>query len=279
MKKMKGTKIIAGALIPTILLPSCSGFYCDSDLITINKGMDNIESLNSVLVPINMESTSEEQKVMNFLYKLIPDIIENPLVAQKLKDDPLSVAKSYGVENINFNFDDEMWKLIAALGDYDLHEAIVTNNVGLFFEICDKKGLLSELQKSDILKYQDISMPDSEIRPMCGAAAYVFFGVAAVLIMAAAGCAGVGAAAIYLSETYWSGARSAQETMAERDPIAFQLWTIKKGNENTTIMLSEYQERLVNDCIDALNKYFPDKMRNVDKDNLRQFISLNLPKK
>lgn len=26
MKRMKGTKIIAGALIPTILFPSCSGF-------------------------------------------------------------------------------------------------------------------------------------------------------------------------------------------------------------------------------------------------------------
>lgn len=278
MKKIKGTKIVVGTLIPAVLLPSCSGYYWESDVITINQEVARTEAFNSVSIPINFNYDSEERKVMTFISKLIPDIIENPLIAKRFAEAPNSVAKAYGIDNINIDFDDEMWKLISALGDADLHEAIKTNNVSLFLEICDKKGLLSELQKSDILRYQKITIPESEIRPMCAAAAYVFFGVAAVLILAAAGCAGVNAAAVYNVETYWSGTESTRSAMVERDPLAYKLWAIKKGNENTYIMLSEYQEKMVNDCVDALNKYFPDKMENVDMDSLRQFISLNLPK-
>lgn len=64
-----------------------------------------------------------------------------------------------------------------------------------------------------------------------------------------------------------------------RDPQVYQIWTLKKGSENTHIMLSEYNQRIVNDCIDVLNKEFPNEMKDVNIQELRQLISLNMPVK
>lgn len=278
--KEKLNRIIAGSLIPAILMPSCtSDYYWDDDVVTINTALTTKSSdfFNSIAVPMNLNLDSEDQKFLAFVVKLVSDIINNPLIAKKVANDPSSISKMYGVDDIEINFDDELWKLILALGDTELHDAIKTNDVSRFLKLCDKKGLLSELQKSEILKYQDLATSvDAEIRPMC--ATLVFIAAVSVMMFAAAGCAGVSAAALYYTETYWNGTESSA-TMIKRDRQAYQLWVIKQGQENSYVMLSEYQEKLVNECINSLYEYFPDKMVDVDTGKLRQFISLNLPKK
>lgn len=275
MKRVKTVQIIAGALIPSVLLQSCSGYFIDEDVIVINEEMIGTKTFNSSVVQLDFKSTTEEKALVNFISELINDIISNPAIANELTRNPTHIAKMYGVEQLNINFDDKIWTLIAALGDSDLQDAMERNDVTSFLDLCSERGLISDLRKSDIVRYQRIAIPESEVRPMC--AAYVFFGVAAILLLTAAGCVGVAAAGIYISETYWSGSETTQSTMAKRDPLAYQLWVLKKGKENTRIVLSEYQERRVNECLDALNQYFPEKMENVDIEELRLFISLNLP--
>jgi hypothetical protein len=99
-----------------------------------------------------------------------------------------------------------------------------------------------------------------------------------VFVLGAAGNAVVGASGAIIYETYlfWS-VMGYVSLMSQRDPHAYQLWVLKNGAENTHIMLSEYQEKIVNDCIDVLYKYYPEEIEKIDILELRKLISLNIP--
>lgn len=82
----------------------------------------------------------------------------------------------------------------------------------------------------------------------------------------------------YYTYAFWDGTESSSSSMSQRDPQAYQLWVLKSGKENTHIMLTEYQEKIVDDCIDALHKYYPEEAEKIDIVELRQLIALNMPK-
>ena len=95
--------------------------------------------------------------------------------------------------------------------------------------------------------------------------------------------AGVGAlaaawAAVYYTVTFWSPSKLTTTVMEIRDPLTLQVWMLKNGNDQagTYVMLSEYQEQLVNDIIDALKNNFPDQIENMDENELRTLISINI---
>lgn len=277
MKNKKYFKrIIAGVLVPSVLLPSCSSpyFYDGMDIVSINQFTP--EDRNSIAVPINLTLNSQDLKLLDFLNKLSTDMIDNPLIAKQLSDDPQVVSKAYGVQDLNINFDDEIWSIFKALGDEELHKAAVSQDIPLFLSLCEERGLIAEVKKSDITKYINESVyQNEEIRAASGVMAV---GVV-VFVVAAGGNAVVGAtaAAIYDTYTFWSGAETRSASMKQRAPQAYQLWVLKNDKENTHIMLSEYQEKIINDCIEALYKYYPDEAKELDIVKLRQLIALNMP--
>ena len=103
---------------------------------------------------------------------------------------------------------------------------------------------------------------------------------AAAGVLAGAAAAGYLAAAIYDTVAFWDGSetRSAAQVMNNRAPQAYQVWVLKSDDKNTHVMLSEYQDRLVNEFVESLQQYFPEEMQKVDIHELRQAIAINLPK-
>ena len=75
MKRVKTVQIIAGALIPSVLLQSCSGYFIDEDVIVINEEMIGTKTFNSSVVQLDFKSTTEEKALVNFISELINDII------------------------------------------------------------------------------------------------------------------------------------------------------------------------------------------------------------
>lgn len=71
---------------------------------------------------------------------------------------------------------------------------------------------------------------------------------------------------------------SVRSFINERDPELYQIWKLKKGEENTYMILSEYEEKIISDCITSLQKYFPEQATNIDVEQIRQLVALNLNK-
>jgi hypothetical protein len=275
---MKNNKIInrtlVGILIPSILLPSCTGpyFWGDGEIIEINqKGIEKNftdDYTTTVLITFN----SEDAKLLNFIIELTRDIVDDPSIARQFANNELSIAETYGVEDLEINMDDGLWKLIIALGDESIHNATIANDINLFFSLCEERGLLSELNESDVVKYISGDVTRDELG---------FVGAAAVLLLVVAGCAAAAAAAVWIRETYWNSKEGiVNPIVREGDTQAYQIWILKAGHENTYIMLDEYQEKIVNDCMDVLNNHYPEKMeeKNIDIEALRQLIRLNVSK-
>jgi hypothetical protein len=277
-------KVIAGVLIPSILAPSCTpnSFFDTADVVSINKQSD----INSITIPINLTFDSRDSQILNFISKICVDIVENPVIAKQFAKNPTAFAETYGVADLQIDFDDGLWKLIVALGDEDIHEAIIKNDVSNFFTLCKQKGLIEEIQKSDILKYRPIlaNIDGKEVQAVSLAIALVavgvvvLYGAAAVVVAGAAVNAAYAVSLITNTLDFWNGESSA--SIINRDPHILQLWTLKNGanTANTYFILSEYQEQLVNECIDALQTHFPEAIEKVDMRELRTLISLNLPK-
>jgi hypothetical protein len=156
MKNKKITKqIIAGILIPSVLLPSCSPYFHDEMDIKLINNQFEPDNRSSIAVPMNLNFNSEDIRFLKFLNNLSDDIIENPLIAKQLAETPQTIVEFYGVQDLKIDFDDELWKLIIALGDEDLHKAVKSQDIPLFFSLCEEKRLISELKESDIVKIDD----------------------------------------------------------------------------------------------------------------------------
>jgi len=302
------TKVVAGVLIPAILLPSCSPYFLDeNDVVKINNqdtaNNSIIENLkNSIAVPIDLKE--EDMRFLEFLEKLVTDILENPQIARELassiskkeiatslkNQSSESITKTYGVEDLNIDFDDALWKLIVALGDEDLHSAVMTQDIPLFFSLCESRGLITELDESEIVKYYNDSLKGANVT-MDAEFGIVLAAVVAVVAVAAGGIAvtyiatraatAVEAitAAVVRTTLAVSGAafdESVNVIMTSRDPQAYQMWILKNGKENTRIILTEYQEKIINDCVEILFKYYPEKAAEMDIEKFRQLVALNL---
>lgn len=285
MKNKKISQVISGLLIPSVLLQSCdSQYFIDTDdVVSINE--NQLKTRSSIAIPINLNLNSKDLQFLEFIQRIVVDIVKHPSIARSFAKNPKAVAKLYGVNELEIDFEDPVWKLIGALGEEDLHEAIMTNNVKTFFALCKEKGLMSEIQKSDILKYQNITIPCADTPQLTSDADLGLCGVEVVFIAVAAGIVDIvgdhsalyDQAAVYEQNFYWSSSET-QSALAQRSFQVLQLWTLKKGNESSAMLLSKYQEQTVDECIEAIRVYFPEKLEGINMEYLRQFIALNLPK-
>lgn len=275
-------KAVAGVLIPAVLMPSCSPYFLDEeDVVKVNDPITgNLKNSDAMSIAVQINLGAEDLLLLGFLDCLVADILENPEIAKKFAENPRDFAQTYGVQNLDINFDDHFWQLIIALGDKDLHDAAKNQDIQLFFSLCEQRGLIAKLKKSEIVKYLDATLDGIEDPEMVGIVAAVVVAV----VGAGAGIA-VGAAAIYAAvackDWKWADDRGGggdSSAMIIRDPYAYQLWVLKNGKENTYTVLTEYQEKIVNDCVDVLFEYFPEKAEKIDIEKWRQLITINMPK-
>ncbi len=276
-------KSIATVLIPSILLPSCTTYdeyFINDDVSSINNKLPIKPLDESIAVPLIINTN--DYKLLYFINEIAKDIIKTPLIAKEFAKNPREFASAYGLNDLNINLDDQLWQLVLALGDEDIHNAIITNDIAGYISLCSEKGLISKIQKNELARYQANIIAPDDPQTKSGIVAAGIAAFAVVMIITGVGC-GVGTAAGAVNVEQYGNTRTytwgneVTGAIESRDPQVYQIWTLKKGSENTHIMLSEYNQRIVDDCIDMLNKEFPNDMKDVDLQELRQIISLNMP--
>ncbi|MCE2615395.1 hypothetical protein [Phocaeicola oris] len=137
------TKIVAALVSTGVILPSCSGYFIDEELV------ENAELPDIGISAINLPFDEQEISYLLFLSKLGNDIIEYPQTAREFIANPQKYIEKYGFcEPINL--DDSLLKLILALGDNDVNSAINAEDYSLAINLLKNKGLLTSV-RSDFI--------------------------------------------------------------------------------------------------------------------------------
>jgi hypothetical protein len=301
MKRKPGYKqIISGALATTFLLESCVKdydlLYVDKSVPDINKNIQTMLKSGSTHILLNIQISEDDRKYFDFINKLTLDILQDRNKAAQFIENPNGYVESSGFSGLIISLDDDLIKLVTSIADIDIYNAIQQNNISEFIRLCKEKNLVTNFQIADIerinklieanpslLSLMDLQNGDSSVVAFViaiavGAIVAVWAFVAshlALVNVAGGGTVIVAAAAgTWVWKTWGSDSST---SLINNDPMLLQIWALNGGNSSDTyMMLSEYEQAQMTEFITILEREFPDKLVNVDKEALKQVIALNL---
>lgn len=276
------TRVVAGTISASILANSCTPYFEDDDSIyAINTSN---QDLGKIAVPISINLKPEEAKYAAFLQKLSKDIIEHPVIAKEFSKNPELFLQRYGY-NESVSLDEGLLNLVLALGDDDINRAIKLNDIKLFYNLCNEKGLLNfqssfgeslsneELQKK--LNDMGIDVANSEDIQA------IFFTIPVIYIAAVAVVAVVYAAVydeVAVGSEYWGSVKKTNlELLTESNPI-LNIWTLKDKKDKTYFVVSAIVENQINDAIEIVKQKNPSYFERNSEEDLRNLLRLNLLK-
>lgn len=279
------TKSVAGILIPSILLPSCT----PSDFL-LTKSIEDINSHNyftqdnQCVLPLDL--LSEETNILiEKCMRMASDIINNPNSAKKMAESPNDYFLSYGIED-HMTLPKDMLKLLEILSDDEIHSAIMQKDNRRLLSLCKEKGLIKTLDSSDIkIRINPRQGGDSDTDTEISG---IFVGAIAVFLLVVAGIAIVVAddTAIYDQEVFWGGEdggdngngidSTAIETIKKIDPNLYQAFSLKRPTQDTYLMATEYQDDLLDQGMQIISETYPELLQLYDNETIRQMILFNL---
>lgn len=288
------TKVVAGTLAASLLASSCQSFIPEDSFTDQTSFSEKGEAA------ILINYSPEELEYLIFLEKLSNDIIEHPVIAKEFVKNPNLFLKRYGYDK-EIDLDEGMLKLILALGDNDINEALRNNDIKAVLLLMKEKNLLdsnsymnitvSDEERNKVLALFNVDEKDFEQYGACSLAvvciAYLWVGVvsqaAAVFSVAAA----VNAALAFtvakyvaaVTEVEIAGFTPDQNTklFLDKNPI-FKIWGLKGEYANSYIAADVYLEELVDDIAEGLEASVPEAFEKISKDTFKQFMKLNMLK-
>lgn len=295
---IKTTRIIVWSLAGSILASSCT---CD-DIFIIEKIIDTKDSHDSCAIRILM--TKEKIAYLNELAELSSKIISDRDFAKSVVNNPKRYmrGRSARAAGINMDRDDALMKIISALADDEIADAINSNDVKKYLCLMNRKGYLEETakmndysqlltveQKRELLQrigFHQISDRDVEVSAI---AAIVFVFYAAVIAVSWVGAAYTVAAAVNMAAAatvvMYAGAavktKVTTSSMAEKYQLSsnFDVYLLGASDENLEITFSDKNiNKVVSDAVDAYSEIFIEDARKLNLEKFKQTINLNLSK-
>lgn len=269
------TQITAGLVGTGVVTSSCSGFFMgdyqcfDSDL--------SDDGTVAIEIPLSQQNLA----YLAFLDKLGKDIIQDFRIAKEFSENPQLYFQKYGYNEL-VDLDENMLKLILALGDEDINKAISLGDIRQVLVLMRDKGLfnlnsynqieLTEKQKQELFSTLNMDQPQEDL--LCGIAAVCVFyvavavvSVAAVAYTAAAGVTAVAALGVYTSVSTYGNTASLQRFLDD-NPV-LKIWSLKGDREKTYVATNLYIEEEVNKALDAIEEINPSAF---EKENTRRIL-------
>lgn len=150
---MKSNKFITNSVVAItstgVLLSSCDGYFINYEVVDETK-LPQIGE-HAIEIPLS----TKDQEYLRFLYKLGNEIFNNPQVANKFAENPAAYLSKYGYEG-DVDLDENMMRMILALGDEQINEAIRNNDIAEVVILMEQKGLLNNT-------YTNLSLTEEQI--------------------------------------------------------------------------------------------------------------------
>lgn len=303
----KITKLMSSALAVSILQSSCTQYIDKEDDFIYEKPSHTNDGLGKIAIPMAIDLSKEEVDYINFLQELSNNIIKNPSVAREFSKNPTSFAKKYGY-NEEINLEEGVLKLVLALGDEDINNAIKSNNVKEFYRLCKEKELLdvrmSFLNKNFHLKnisnnedfqkqFQKMGIQEQEAEAFFylipAVAIAIAAAVAVVYVVAYDEFAVAGDQTIIkdddilnerVREIENSGIIEETPTrsiITEEQPI-LNIWALKEKRENTRLVVNTLMEEQIDETISFIREKSPSYFEKNSEEDLRNTLRLNILK-
>lgn len=302
-RKPSYKQIISGALASTFLLESCVKdydlYYSNKSVPDINKDCQANLKNSTPFSLLNIQISEDDRIYFNFINKLTADIFLDRANAALFLNNPSLYATNSGFPNLVISLDDDLIKLITALANEAIYNAIKQNDIQKFIRLCKEQGLITNFQIADVERINRLieanpallslmkgNNPETDTSVVAFVVAVAVGAVVAVwavvvshavaVNVAAAGTVVVAAAAGTWFWSTWANS-SSPTPLINSDPLLLQIWSLNGGEANNTfLMLSEYENTQMAEFISILEREFPDKLIDVDKEALKQVIALNL---
>ena len=288
-KKQKVKKtvetIVSGVLASSILASSCSVPHVDDNLYDEYIPERDV---GEELLPVSIRLKPEDAKYIKALQALSQDILHNPSIAKEVTVNPNILAR-YGYDGA-INLEDSVIKIILALGNDEISQAIKDKDINKFMALCKQYGLLSDKIQSDLLSdefYQEqmekikrfaktraVSEQDDDLQ-------YDIFLVAGALVVVVVGVVVVtGVGAVWNVGAAWNNyvtvnrVANTKADMYQKDVSVIDVipMTLADGYH----LISEYYEDTVQAGIDFIREMYPEILEVYTEDELRQLLYVNL---
>ncbi|GHT61474.1 hypothetical protein FACS189451_03580 [Bacteroidia bacterium] len=275
------TRVVAGAVSAGVLMPSCvpAGSY-DDLLYNVDHPQ---KDLGQNAIPIRLNVSPNQAAYIEFLQKLSEDIIKYPVVAKQFHNNPKLFMERYGYRG-DINLDDDLLRLIIALGDDDINRAIKLGDAGLFIDLCSEKGLLNnnlELYANlrDQLNKQ-LSDLGLELPTVEELQAGVAFALIITVLIALAIVVNVTVTVSKTDDISGAGGKREyqqvcmQQSITENNPV-FYVWFMKQKGDKSFILVDEYMERQIDGIISKIKEKNPGYFEKTSEMDFRNLIKLN----
>lgn len=294
----KPIRFLSGGLATSILYTSCCPTVIDEKDMIYLSSENLIQLNNAIATPLNLNLKSEDYEYLKFLDKLSKEIIYNPSIAADFSKNPQNYLNKYQYRG-KINLDDGLLKLILALGDIDIANAIKESNVRDFLRLCKEKNLIgnigffndeyyqeqiSELANKDEFKqylecinpelitpYSGPSRPPMPSPPpnFVAAVPVVAYFVAAIVATAAVAIA----MAVVILEAV-KGPQNINLSANNQDDLIINAWVLK-GGKNFQITFDEQVNKYIDEIIDFVKSEYPYYFENVSEAQVRELLKYN----
>lgn len=263
-----------GVITPS--LPSCA--FQDYEIISS-------ENLPKGISAIELDLTKDELEYLHFMQKLSDDIVKYPIIAQEFTKNPQLFLEKYGYKE-SINLDDNILKLILALGDEDINKAINVRDVKTVLKLMKEKNLLNNIDNT----YSYINIQEEKVKEILSlmgvesenlecyscVPGICYFGVlvvavyiaAAVSVAAAGVTAGVAAASWTYIESFI--ANNSADFLDQNSSL--KIWSLKNKANDTHFAVDLYIEEQVNEMIDIVKSYDI----SFDEEKMKDFLKINI---
>lgn len=295
----KTIRLVVWTVTGSITLSSCT---C-GDLNVVEEIVnDKEDSYRSCAIRISM--TEEQVKHLNELAELSNRILMDREFAKEFSSNPRKFVpkKSSPTNECGIENDEALMKVVNALSDDEIAEAINNNDIKQYLLLMYRKGYLDDSakindysnlmtieEKRKLLKsigFKSISDKDIEL---CAVALAVFVFYAAVVAVSWVGVAYTVAAAINMAAAATVVAYSAAavktkvttSSCVENIQLSsnFDVYMLSASEENLKILFSDENiNKMVNDAVDAYSEIFKEDAKKLDLERFRQTINLNISK-
>jgi hypothetical protein len=302
-KKVNSQQIVAGILATTFLVESCTKYqdiyYSPLPVPDINKKYNSLQSPFSVLsIPV----TKEEREYLAFVNYLLGDIINNPQIAEDFMNEPERYALEAGFNDLKINLEDNLIRMIVTIADQEIRDAVINKDITRFLQLCQEKNIINNFDISNSPIIKEIIEKNPDISQFLATSSMGTLDRASFIALAVAVIAGVAVFIWAVAVTHDATvnvavAATAVETVAaishvtitkgfynisqelNVNDLVLELWNIHGGDsEQTYILTSEYIEIQIESAINALKQAYPQKFAQINDDDFKQFLALNIQK-